>query len=219
MKTEILRMLKISDGYVSGQMLCDTFGVSRTAIWKVINQLKEEGYEIEAASKKGYRMIKIPDILSKEEIESQIETKWAGRTTVYFDEVDSTNTRAKFLAEEGAVHGTLVAAEQQNAGKGRRGHTWESPRGNGIWMTLILKPDILPQSASMVTLIAALAIARSIKKSYGLDAKIKWPNDIVINGKKVCGILTEMSSDIETINYIIIGMGINANITLFPEEI
>lgn len=219
MKTKILRMLKANDGYVSGQMLCDTFGVSRTAVWKVINQLKEEGYEIEAVSKKGYRMVNVPDILSKEEIESQMETKWAGKTVVYFDEIDSTNTRAKFLTEEGAVHGTLIVAEQQNAGKGRRGRSWTSPKGSGIWMTLILKPDILPQSASMVTLIAALAIAKSIKKRYDLDAKIKWPNDIVLNGKKVCGILTEMSSDIETINYIIIGIGINANTKTFPADI
>lgn len=219
MKSKILRILKKSDGYVSGQALCDSLGVSRTAVWKVINQLKEEGYEIEAVSKKGYRMINIPDILSKEEIGSQMETKWAGRTVVYFDEIDSTNTRAKLIAEEGAVHGTLVVAEQQNAGKGRRGRAWTSPKGSGIWMTLILKPNILPQSASMVTLIAALAIAKSIKKRYDLDAKIKWPNDIVVNGKKVCGILTEMSSDIETINHIVIGMGINANTQTFPEDI
>lgn len=219
LKTKILRMLKTSDGYVSGQVLCDTFGVSRTAVWKVIHQLKEEGYEIEAASKKGYCMIGVPDILSKEEIESQMETKWAGRIAAYFDEVDSTNTKAKFLAEEGAVHGTLVVAEQQNAGKGRRGRSWNSQKGSGIWMTLILKPDILPQSASMITLIAALAIAKSVKKQYALDAKIKWPNDIVVNGKKICGILTEMSSDMESINHIVIGIGINANTKTFPEDI
>lgn len=219
MKTEILQMLRKSDGYVSGQMLCDTFGVSRTAVWKVINQLKEEGYQIESVSKRGYKLIDAPDILSKEEIESRMETRWAGKTVAYFDEIDSTNTKAKFLAEEGAVHGTLVAAEKQNAGKGRRGRAWTSPKGSGIWMTLILRPDILPQSASMVTLVAALAIAKTIKKRYALDAKIKWPNDIVVNGKKVCGILTEMSSDMETVNHIVIGMGINANTKTFPEEI
>ena len=219
MKAEILKMLRETDGYVSGQELCNKFGVSRTAVWKAINQLKENGYEIEAVQNKGYHLLSAPDIMDKTELESIHATEWAGCEIYYFDSIDSTNTKATELAEEGHPSGTLVVADRQTAGKGRRGRSWESPTGIGIFMTLMLKPEINPNNASMLTLVAAMATTRAIRRVTGVPAMIKWPNDIVMNGKKVCGILTEMSAQFDYINHIVIGIGINVHNEDFPEEI
>lgn len=219
MKSEILRMLKETKGYISGQELCEHFNVSRTAVWKVIKQLEAEGYLIEAVRNKGYRLKHSGDLLSKAELESSMNTKWAGCNILYFDEIDSTNTQAKLSAESGASHGTLVVADCQVTGKGRRGRDWASPHGVGIWMSLIMRPDLHPSSASMLTLVAAMAVADGIEKTAGIPTEIKWPNDIVSGGKKLCGILTEMSTELECINYVVTGIGINANTEEFPEEI
>lgn len=219
MKAEILKMLRETDGYVSGQELCNKFGVSRTAVWKAINQLKENGYEIEAVQNKGYHLLSAPDVMDQTELESIHATEWAGCEIYYFDSIDSTNTKAKELAEEGHPSGTLVVADRQTAGKGRRGRSWESPTGIGIFMTLMLKPEINPNNASMLTLVAAMATTRAIRRVTGVPAMIKWPNDIVMNGKKVCGILTEMSAQFDYINHIVIGIGINVHNEDFPEEI
>ena len=221
MKTEILRLLKTSQDFISGQQLCEQFQVSRTAVWKVIDQLKKEGYEIEAVRNKGYRLIDSSDVLSKAEIESQITTKWAGKNVIYYDETDSTNTRAKELGDAGDKkdHGTLFVADRQIAGKGRRGRAWESPSGSSIYMTLLLHPDILPSKASELTLIMALAVEEGIEKVTGMKPGIKWPNDIILSGKKTCGILTEMSAEIDYINYVVIGVGINVNQNTFAEDI
>ncbi len=219
MKTEILRYLKEADGYISGQELCERFQVSRTAVWKVVRQLEAEGYEIEAVRNRGYRLKTAGDILSQADILSSIRGSWAGREILYLDEVDSTNTAAKKAAENGAVHGTLVVSERQTGGKGRRGRAWDSPRGTGIFMTLILRPNMAPVHASMLTLVAALAVADGIRECTGAESLIKWPNDIVMSGKKICGILTEMSADPDCINYVAVGIGINVNMEEFPEEI
>lgn len=219
MKTKILKLLKDSSGYVSGQDICNCLGVSRTAVWKVMNQLKEEGYEIEAVPNRGYRIISSPDIVTADEIKSLLNTRRIAGDIRYYEETSSTNTVAKQLAETSDADGLLVIAEQQTAGKGRRGKGWVSPKGSGIWMSLVLKPAINPISASMLTLVAALAAARAIRQTTGLESFIKWPNDLVLNGKKICGILTEMSSEPDYINHVVIGMGINANIESFPEEI
>ena len=200
MKTEILTLLRETDGYVSGQELCEKFGVSRTAVWKAINQLKEAGYEIEAVQNKGYRLVSVPDILSESELQSVRKTRWIGEKIAFFDVVDSTNTRAKQLAEEGVPNGTYVIAERQDAGKGRRGRGFDSPAGQGIWMTLVLKPEIDPNHASMITLVTALAVSKAITDMTGRPAGIKWPNDIIMIGKKVCGILTEMSAQFDYVN-------------------
>ena len=219
MKAEILKMLRETDSYVSGQELCNKFGVSRTAVWKAINQLKENGYEIEAVQNKGYHLLSAPDVMDVTELESIHSTEWAGCELYYYDSIDSTNTKAKELAEDGHPSGALVVADQQTAGKGRRGRSWESPTGTGIFMTLMLKPEINPNNASMLTLVAAMATTRAIRRVTGVPAMIKWPNDIVMNGKKVCGILTEMSAQFDYINHIVIGIGINVHNEEFPEEI
>lgn len=219
MKAEILTILKETDGYVSGQELCEKFGVSRTAIWKAMNQLKKEGYEIESVQNKGYHLTKTPDILSKNELVSIRKTKWVGNEIYYYDVTDSTNTQAKSLGEKDAPDGTLVVADKQESGRGRRGRSFDSPAGNGIFMTLLLKPEIEPKNASMLTLVAAMAVAKGIQKIADIPVQIKWPNDIVIHGKKVCGILTEMSAQMDYVNYIVIGVGINVHNDEFPEEI
>ena len=221
MKGEVLKALRETDGYISGQELCDRFAVSRTAIWKVIHQLKEEGYEIEAVRNKGYHMTENRglDVLNKQAIQSHMTTQVLGSEVVYFEETDSTNIQAKVLAEKNSANGMLIVADMQNAGKGRRGRRWESPSGTGIFMSLLLRPKFSPQKASMLTLVMAQAVAKVLRETLGLEAGIKWPNDIVVNGKKVCGILTEMSTEIDYINYVVVGIGINANVEAFPEEI
>lgn len=219
MKEEILRLLRSADGYISGQELCNRFGVSRTAVWKAINQLKEAGYEIEAQQNKGYRLMAAPDLMTEAEMKSLMHTDWVAKEVLYFDTIDSTNIKAQELAEKGYQSGTLVVADKQESGKGRRGRSWVSPSGTGIFMTLMIKPDINPNNASMLTLVAALAVAKAITSVTGEKAMIKWPNDIVVNGKKVCGILTEMNAQFDYINHIVVGIGINVHNESFPEEI
>ena len=214
MKSEILRLLKESEGYVSGQQLCEQFQVSRTAVWKVVDQLKKEGYEIEAVPRKGYRLVESPDVLSEAELESLRSTKWAGKSIFVFKETDSTNIQAKAGGEKGEPHGTLYVAE-----RGRRGRRWESPAGESIYMSLLLRPEFPPVKAPMLTLVMALAVARALREQTGVDVQIKWPNDLVVQGRKICGILTEMSIEMTWINYVVIGIGINVNQNEFPEEL
>lgn len=219
MKNEILQLLKKNEEFISGQQLCDHFQVSRTAVWKVMEQLKKEGYEIEAVRNRGYRLKESPDVVSEAEILSFLDTKWAGRKVICYKETDSTNNRAKESGEKGGAHGTLFVSDKQSAGKGRRGRTWESPEGTSIYMTLLLRPDLMPDKAPMLTLVMGLAAVEGIRETSGACAQIKWPNDIVIDGKKVCGILTEMATEIDYINYVVIGVGINANERRFAGEI
>ena len=216
-KTSVLRMLRSKDGYISGQEMCRQLGVSRTTVWKAMNQLKEEGYSIDAAQNRGYRLAAVPDIVTASEIMSRLNTSWAGWPTVSFDSIDSTNNEAKRRAEAGAGQGLMLIAEEQTAGKGRRGHSWSTPAGCAISMSLLLKPDIEPSSAAMLTLVTALAVNKALRENTGLDVKIKWPNDMVVNGKKLCGILTEMSAEIGYINHVVIGIGMNVNNDRFPE--
>lgn len=218
-KSEILTALRESGGYVSGQELCEKLQVSRTAVWKKMKQLQEEGYEIEAVPNRGYRIVACPDIIAAEEVESRLCTRRMGHPVVYYEEVTSTNQVLKKLAEEGAPEGTLVTADAQNQGKGRAGRVWMIQPGANIAMSLLLRPQISPARISMVTLVMGLAVTCACRELYGVDTGIKWPNDVVINGKKICGILTEMSMELMAVNYVVIGTGINVNETEFPEEI
>lgn len=224
-RSDILACLRNSGDYVSGQQLCDRLGVSRTAVWKVINQLKEEGYRIESVPSRGYRLIESPaDIYSESEIVSRLHTKWAGQRLIFFESTGSTNPDAKRFAEEGAPHGTTVVADRQTAGRGRRGRSWESPAGSSIYFTIVIRPSFSPEKASMVTLVMALSVAEAIHELTGLDTGIKWPNDIVVNGKKVVGILTEMSMtpEMNEIQFLVAGVGVNVNqgsAEEFPQEL
>lgn len=227
MKSEILKLLRGADGYISGQEISERFGVSRTAVWKVIRQLQEEGYQVEAVRNKGYHILDSPDVMTKEELDSLMHTRWAGKNIVYYDATDSTNLRIRELGDAGAPHGTLAVADRQTAGRGRRGRSWESPPGSSIYMSILLRPDIPPDRAPMLTLVMALSVAEGIcqcmqtggNSGNSLAIQIKWPNDIIINGKKLAGILTEMSSQVDYINHVTVGVGINVNRTEFPEEI
>lgn len=219
MKTEIIKLLKAAPDYVSGQELCEHLGVSRTAVWKVIRQLEEDGYEIEAKRNRGYLLRESGDVFTGAELSSLLKTRWVGHSLVFLEQVDSTNDEAKRQAEKGAPDGTLVAAAEQSAGKGRRGRSWVSTKGAGVWMSLLLRPDFPPECASMLTLVAAMAAEAGIRRVTGISGQIKWPNDVVIDGKKVCGILTEMSTEMECIHYVVVGIGINVGMEEFPEEI
>lgn len=213
-KSDILTLLRNSEDYISGQQLCDRFGVTRTAVWKVIKQLKEEGYQIESVSGRGYRLVEGPaDRMSASEIASRLKTAWAGRRLHYLDSTGSTNTDAKRLGEEGEPHGTTVVADVQTAGKGRRGRSWQTLSGTALSFTLLLRPDFGPDKASMITLVMALSVAEAVEEVTGVAVGIKWPNDIVMNRKKICGMLTEMTMtpEMDEIQYVVVGAGINVN--------
>ena len=219
MKDKVLAFLKEQEEYRSGEEISQKLGVTRAAIWKAIKKLQADGYEIESSTKKGYKLLSSPNVITPSEIKHNLCTEVLGQDIYYKEEIDSTNNQAKVLAREGAKEGHLIIAEHQSQGKGRLGRSWQSPSGTGIWMSLILRPHILPKYASQLTLIAGLSMCEVIQEITGLEAKIKWPNDIVVNGKKVCGILTEMSAEMESINYIILGIGVNVNMAYFPEEL
>jgi len=219
MRSKILEELYINKGkHISGEVLRTKLGVSRTAIWKHINALKEEGYNIETIPRKGYMLLEMKDKLLPKEIEVLISNNIIGQQIIYFDSIDSTNSYAKKEANK-LKDGTVILSEEQLLGRGRRGRSWSSPKGTGIWMSLVLKPNIPPTEGVKMTQIAAAAVCKAIRELTGLNALIKWPNDIVINGKKICGILTEMAGELNEVNYIIVGIGINVNTDGFACEL
>ena len=222
MRKRILELLRNSGGEpVSGEEISRQLEVSRTAIWKHIQTLKNEGYDIESVPKKGYILKEAPNRLFPQEILSRLQTKWLGRNICYRDSVDSSNNLAKALANQGCENGLVVVAEEQGAGKGRLSRGWISPYAKGIWFSVVLKPPFLPQEASKCTLLAAVAVVKAINKIAGVQAAIKWPNDILLLGRKLVGILTEMNAEFGHINYVVIGTGINTNATPddYPEEV
>ncbi|WZL72786.1 biotin--[acetyl-CoA-carboxylase] ligase [Clostridiaceae bacterium 35-E11] len=212
MKKDVLEALKKNKNiFISGETLSRGIGVTRAAVWKHIQQLKEEGYEIESISRKGYRLISEPDTLDAHALEIDVAGNLLGHKVYYFDSVDSTNNMGKKLAAEGASEGTIVIAEEQTGGRGRLGRQWVSPKKTGIWMSIVLRPDIGPAEAPKITQITAAAVTLAIRKLTECEVGIKWPNDIIIQKKKVCGVLTEMSAELNSVNYIIVGIGINVN--------
>lgn len=220
MKNYVLGLLRENyPNFISGEEVCKSLGVSRTAVWKHVQTLRAEGYEIDSQPHSGYRLVTVPDRLYPEEIQFGLEAQFLGRNVSYYDKVVSTNPEAKELAGKGAPEGTLVVAEEQTGGRGRLGRGWFSPYAMGIWCSLILRPEVHPTEAPPVTMLAAVALARAIKDSTGVAAGIKWPNDLLLKGKKICGILTEMSAEMDRVNYLVVGMGINVNTLEFPEEL
>lgn len=219
MKDEILKLLKQSDDYISGEEISKILGVSRTAIWKYINTLKHEGYLIESSSKRGYRLVESPDVLTSAEVLPVLNTTYIGREIMYFDSIDSTNTVARTQASQGCREGLAVIAEEQTAGRGRLGRKWSSPKSTSIAFSMVLRPRIKPTEAPGITLAMGTAVCRAIRRVTSLNAGIKWPNDIIVNNKKVCGILTEMNAEMDAVNYIIAGVGINVNVKEFYEDI
>ena len=223
MRKAVLNLLRSNEeGYLSGEEISRRLAVSRTAIWKHIQALKEEGYQIESHARQGYRLCSAPDLLLEAEICSSLQTETFGkRGIVHLETVDSTNNIAKQIAAKGCPEGTIVVAEEQQLGRGRLARGWFSPYGKGVWFSLILRPPFAPQDAPKCTLLAAVAVTRALRRTTGLECKIKWPNDILWQNKKLVGILTEMSAEMDAINYVVIGMGINVNIHEgdFPPEL
>lgn len=219
MKDKIIKIiLDNKNDFISGEELSNKLGVSRAAIWKHIKKLKEEGYNIESVNKKGYRLMNIPgDLLTFENITYNLDTKFIGKKIHYLKTVDSTNDYLKKIGDN-ELEGTVVISEEQTNGKGRLGRSWHSKSGDGIWLSILLKPNIVPYKAPFITMIAGVSIVKALR-NLGINADIKWPNDIIINNKKVCGVLTELSAEIERVNYIIVGIGINVKNTDFPEEL
>ena len=218
-KEMIVQLLLQAQDFISGEELSQQLGVSRTAVWKIIHGLMEDGYSIESATNKGYRLVSAPDLVTPATLAPYLHTKVLGHMLHTYRTIDSTNTEAKRCSMQGAVHGTVFVADEQTGGKGRLGRKWISPPGTGLWFTLLLRPDCSPAEAANMTLISGLAVCRAIRNLYGLDARIKWPNDIVLGSKKLSGMLLEMSTEENQVDYVLAGIGVNANTGSFPEEI
>ena len=212
MKEKILEALKNTETkFISGEKLSEKLGVSRTTVWKYIKELRKEGYQIESYSKKGYRLNESANMLSKVEIAPYLNTKYIGKEYKYLDEIDTTNEEVKRIQSE-YEEGLVVVAEKQTRGKGRLGRSWKSPEKKGIYMSILLKPDIIPQDATKMTQIAAASVVEALNE-LGISGKVKWPNDIVLDSKKICGILTEMTGELLSVEYIVVGIGINTSFT------
>ncbi|WP_044640188.1 biotin--[acetyl-CoA-carboxylase] ligase [Risungbinella massiliensis] len=221
-RTKMLEVLiQEEKGYVSGAQISRKLGVSRAAVWKQMEELRREGYEIEAKPNHGYKLRYRPDRVAPEEISPHLETKWVGRSIRYFPSVSSTQIIAHEWAKEKAPSGAFVLAEEQTSGRGRLGRAWHSPISTGIWMSGIFRPKIPLYLAPQLTLLTSVAVCEAIQEETGLSVGIKWPNDLYVEGKKICGILTELRGDQDQIDYAVIGIGINVNLTedQIPEEL
>lgn len=211
MKEKILDYLNKKHDYLSGDQISKHLGISRQGLWKHIQELKDLGYEIVAVPHLGYRLESCPDRLFVFEVERSLHTKFIGKKIHYFDYLASTMDLAMQLGMHGAASGTLVLAESQTKGRGRLGRSWLSPKYKGIYLSLILRPKILPGACPVLTLMSAVSICEAVKAVIGLDAQIKWPNDVLINNKKIAGILTEMNAEVDKVNFVVIGIGLNVN--------
>ncbi len=208
------------EDFTSGEALSSKLGLSRTAVWKRVEALRGQGYRIEAVSARGYRLVEVPDRLTALELGPLLSTHELGRAIHYHEVLPSTNELAFRLAHAGAEHGEVVVTEQQTAGKGRRGRVWASPPGLNLYFSAILRPELPPQRAPELTLMAAVALTEVLREAGG-EAFIKWPNDVQIGGRKVAGILTELSAEPERVHFVVLGVGVNLNAQPehFPEEL
>ncbi|MDD5561554.1 MAG: biotin--[acetyl-CoA-carboxylase] ligase [Candidatus Omnitrophica bacterium] len=210
-KERILDYLKKEHEYLSGDEIAERLGISRQGLWKHIQDLKDLGYDIVAVPHLGYRLESSPDRLFTFEITHGLNTKFIAKKIQYFDYLASTMDMAMQLGIQSAPNGTLVLAESQTKGRGRMGRGWFSPKHKGIYLSLILRPKISPSASSVLTLLSAVSICETIKKLVGLDAQIKWPNDVFIGNRKIAGILTEMNAEVDKVNFVVIGIGLNVN--------
>lgn len=217
MKEKVLLLLKEGE-YISGERLSEILGVSRTAVWKAINSLRDDGYEIDSVTNKGYKLVKKTNVLNAGAISEGLNTKVIGTEIVTLKTVDSTNEEIKRRANENAESGLVVISCEQTAGKGRLGRKWTSNEG-GVYFSILLRPELPPSDISGITLAAGMGVCLAIRKFTGLDAMIKWPNDVIIDSKKICGILTEMTAQTDMVDFVVIGIGINVLQDSFPEDI
>ena len=213
-REELLSLLINADRPISGEAMSEKLGVSRTAVWKAIEELRAEGYEISSAPRRGYSLKSSPDVLSEAEIRNKIrDCSKLGSSIMILDEVDSTNTECKRQANAGAAEGLVVTSEYQSGGRGRRGHGFLSPKGKGIYLSVLLRPELPPQETVGITAWIAVAMCDAVEEAYGVRPGIKWTNDLVLGGRKLCGILTEMEVEAESraLRFLIPGIGINCN--------
>ncbi len=220
MRNKIIHFLKTAEGYLSGEEISRHIKISRAGIWKYIQELREEGYDIVAVPHLGYRLIAAPDKLLPAEIRFGLGTKILGREIRYFDVIGSTMDAAFQLGVEGIDEGTVVCAESQTKGKGRLGRSWVSPKGKGIYMSVVLRPSLMPADLTQLTLLCAVAVCEAVGGFCGVPAKIKWPNDILVHNKKLAGILTESSAEMDRVRFVVVGIGVNVNAPLsqMPEH-
>ena len=218
MRDSILRALKV-EGHVSGEQLGRRFNISRTAVWKHVNELRRIGYEIDSSPRTGYSFVKSPDLVIPQEIALGLKTSIIGRRILYREEVTSTQDEAGEAARRGAEEGVVVISERQTRGRGRKGRSWASPPREGVYFSAVLRPNLRPSQIIQIPLIAGVAVCKAIRRVTPLEPRIKWPNDITIGGKKVAGILAEMSCDIDRVDHIVLGIGVNVNTqcSLLPE--
>lgn len=217
MRHRILKMLMEEKGYLSGEEMARQLGISRTGVWKHIDALKEMGCKLECRPNKGYKLLALPDLLMPEIVNAQAEAgAWDIR---YFQQVESTNETAKAMADKGNAHGTVVVSERQTRGKGRMARQWYAEPNAGIYCSILLRPHMKPQDASKLSLIAGLAVQRTLQAYIQQPVQLKWPNDVVCEGKKLCGILCEMDAEPDAVRYVIVGIGINVNVPEFPQEL
>ena len=222
MEKRVLKLLREGAGsYVSGQQISRELGVSRTMVWKTMEALRAQGFEIDSSARRGYRLVSGPAQMVGLDIEVGLDTSVIGSSVVSYDCVASTIDAASALAGAGAEEGTVVVAESQSGGRGRLGRAWSSPPGSGIWTSIILRPTIPPRDAPKLTLLAAVAVAASLRDQYQINAGIKWPNDVLVDSRKICGALTELVAEQDAIRYAIVSFGLNVNQTRsgFPDEV
>jgi BirA family biotin operon repressor/biotin-[acetyl-CoA-carboxylase] ligase len=213
-------LAEAGDEFVSGEAISDKLGLTRAAVWKHVEALRAHGYRIDAVPARGYRLAAIPDRLTPLELRPLLNTHDLGQVLHHFEVISSTNDRARELAEEDAGHGEVVIAEAQTGGRGRRGRQWVSPPGLNVYLSAVLRPDLPPARAPELTLLASVAICDALRQA-NVPAEIKWPNDLLVGGRKIAGILTELASEPERVNWVVIGLGVNVNATEadFPEEL
>lgn len=221
MRDKILKiLLKNADNYVSGEMMAQELGISRAAVWKHMDMLKKLGCEVESKQNRGYCLKSLPDLLAPEIIRSvDFSSEAHNRDIRHFTSLESTNVTAMELAMDGAAHGTIVIAEEQTKGKGRMAREWYAPAKEGIYMSIILRPSMSPLDAPKISVMAALAVARTVMAQSKIKVNVKWPNDVLSGARKICGILTEMITDMDRISYVVCGIGLNVNQEDFPENL
>ena len=209
---KILSALRAHPAGVSGAQLAEELDISRAAIWARIEELRKIGYDIEASPHFGYKLVDSPNALHADDLLARLgKTRVVGRDIQVFEQTTSTNDIVEKLARDGVKEGAVVFAESQTRGRGRLGRKWMSPTRRGLWFSILLRPNLHPQETTQLTVAAATALRRAIKTVTGLSAEIKWPNDLLIGGKKVVGILTEMAAEVDRVRYIIIGIGVDVN--------
>ncbi len=213
MQDHIIHFLKKSQNHLSGEDISRSLNMSRAAVWKYIQEMRKDGYEIEAVPHLGYKLISAPDKLLAHEVQFELHTKVMGCKYFYFDSLGSTMDEAFKLGMEGLPEGTVVCAEMQTKGRGRLGRSWVSAKHKGIYFSIILRPKLSPSDLAKLTLLSAVAVAEAVEKCSGVKAVIKWPNDLLVKNKKICGILTELRAEVDQMKFVVIGIGLNVNHT------